>query len=538
MRSSRLLTASFISTVPFTIVIKAVILSGRICNGRTQVVVDYERITQDNVVKALQTALPSFERNIAEINYLWEYYKGKQEILNREKNIRPEINNKVVVNIAQEIVAFKIGYQLAEPLQYTARMQSSSDNAELYEQKLEQVTQLNTLMFAEDKAAHDRDLFEWLCIAGIGFRMIQADTDDVATNYEQLDDSPFEIYTLDPRKACVVRSSLYHNKPLMAIYKTKDVENDKPIYNVYTEDVLYTIKDDNVINSRAHTYGSIPIIEYRLNNARMGVFEPVLDALDAINNIESNRLDDVEQTIQSLIKFVNCNIDDKKIEQMRKLGAVKVKSIDPALKADIDVIKTDLDQSGVQALKDDLYKSVIKICGMPNSGDAASSSDTGAAVLLRDGWTLAEAHAKSYELQFKTAEREFLRVVLNICKQSIKTDFSLNSKDIEFSFNRRNYENILVKSQVLTTMLSSDKIHPQLAFQSCGLFTDPDAAYKQSCEYVEDNKEDEQDDTQADTDNLILPASQPATPEPDKGVTTVINSVRDIKSTHALNEKE
>ena len=139
-------------------------MSGRVCNGRTQVVVDYERITQDNVVKALQTALPSFERNIAEINYLWEYYKGKQEILNREKNIRPEINNKVVVNIAQEIVAFKIGYQLAEPLQYTARMQSSSDNAELYEQKLEQVTQLNTLMFAEDKAAHDRDLFEWLCI--------------------------------------------------------------------------------------------------------------------------------------------------------------------------------------------------------------------------------------------------------------------------------------------------------------------------------------------------------------------------------------
>ena len=216
----------------------------------------------------------------------------------------------------------------------------------------------------------------------------------------------------------------------------------------------------------------------------MGVFEPALPLLDALNSIESNRLDGVEQTVQSLMKFINCDITEDGFTDMLKLGAIKIDSRD-GVAADVDIIQNTLDQQQTEVTKNDIYDAILNICGMPKS-TSSSGGDTGAAVLLRDGWTMAESHAKSFELQLKKAERNTLRVVLNICKQTSDCDIDLRIRDIELVFNRRNYENIQVKAQVLTTMLSSTSIHPELAFQACGLFSDPDAAYAKSMEYKEE----------------------------------------------------
>lgn len=459
--------------------------------GRKIIYADCESIDESNVVAVLQESLIAHGFNAGQISYLWNYYKGVQPILMRKKDVRPEINNTVVENHAQELVAFKIGYQLAEPLQYTCRMQG--DKAEdgkansTYEKTLADVNELNTLMFAEDKASHDRDLFEWMCVCGVGYRMCEVDEKfDVVEG-----DAPFDVYTLDPRETFVVKSSRYHHRVLMSVLIARSYDTNDLIYTVYTDDMYFEIVNGEIVDSKPHTYKHNPVVEYRLNNARMGVFEPVLPLLDAINAVESNRLDDIEQIVQALMVFKDCDISGEDFDEMREKGAVKVKSLDANVKAAIEMLSNPLDQAGTQTVKEDLYQSVVNICGMPNrNGQGGSTSDTGAAVLLRDGWTLAESHAKSYELQFKRSERDFLRVVLSICKQSKDSDLDLRIRDIELAFNRRNYENILVKSQVLTTMLGTDKIHPQLAFQACGLFSDPDAAYKQSCEYVEANSMD------------------------------------------------
>ena len=459
--------------------------------GRKCIYADYDVITPENVLQALQDTLPHHLFNVIQINYLWNYYKGEQPIIHREKDVRPEINNKIVENHAQEIVAFKIGYQLAEPLQYTCRMLSDDSDAG-YEKALTNVTELNTLMFTEDKASHDRDLFEWMCICGVGYRMCEADI------LEDMEDgsAPFEIYTLDPRNTYVAYSSSYQHKQLMSVWVGRTRDN-LPIYNIYTDHDFYRIVDDRIVELRSHTYRFNPIVEYKLNNARLCVFEPVLPLLDAINALESNRLDDVEQIVQALMVFKDCDISYDDFETMREMGAVKIKTLEPQIQAAITMLTNPLDQTGTQQIKEDLYQSVLNICGMPNrNGQGSSTSDTGAAVLLRDGWTLAESHAKSYELQFKRAERNFLRVVLSICAQSAYSKLNLRIRDIELAFNRRNYENILVKSQVLTGMLQSQKVHPQLAFQACGLFTDPDAAYKLSDEYIAEQEKKQQEQMQ------------------------------------------
>ena len=440
--------------------------------GRRRIYSEYPQVTADNVAQVISDSMAAFGANRAQESYLWSYYRGRQPILDRVKDVRPEINNRIVENHAKETVDFKVGYQLAEPVQYVSRTGENED------EKSEQIKTLNTLMYADGKPEKDHDLFEWMCVCGVGYRLVTANQDAEAG------DAPFRLYTLDPRQTFVVLSSEFHHRPLAAVWVAVAPVSHDETFNVYTPDAYYRVEGGRVIDQAPNALGGIPIVEYELNSSRQGVFEPALPILDAINAVASNRMDSIEQTVQSLMKFVNCDIDRETFAAMLELGAVKVRSVD-GLQGDVDFITNDLDQTQTQVTKDDLYQALANIVGMPNTnGTSGSSSDTGTAVLLRDGWTLAESHAKGYELKWKAAEREVLRVVLRICSVSDEP-VDLTLRDIEMAFNRRNYENALVKSQVLTTMLSNDRIDPELAFQHSGLFTDPEAAYLQSKRHYE-----------------------------------------------------
>ena len=232
----------------------------------------------------------------------------------------------------------------------------------------------------------------------------------------------------------------------------------------------------------------IPIFEYPANNARLGAFEIVLPMLDAINNVASNRMDGIEQFIQSFIKFVNCDIDEEQFKALKEMGAIKVKSVDGSV-ADVSIVTQELNQMQTQTLVDYLYQTILTICGMPNRNGGSSTSDTGAAVMMRDGWTLAEARAKDSELMFKQSENEVLKLILRIIRdtEGLSEDiYNLRLKNISLQFTRRNYENVQSKAQVLVSMLQQNKIHPRLAFQHSGLFTDPESAYQLSKDYSEE----------------------------------------------------
>ncbi len=445
-------------------------ISGQL-HGRRVLRTDESEVTDKNVLTILEKALPWHWKNRSEIQYLWGYYKGRQPILDRTKAVRPEICNHIVENRANEVVEFKSGYLLGEPLQYVSR--GDGDGI------AEGITLLNEYVFAEEKAAKDKELADWFHICGTAFRMILPD------ELGREDDAPFEIYTLDPRNTFVVYHNGLGDEPVLGVRYVKD-ENGIVHYSCYSRDTYYEIVESKIVRAEPHLLGDVPIIEYPLNLARIGAFELVLPLLDAINLTDSNRLDGVEQFIQSLMLFHNVDITSDDYERLREEGAIKFRDIDPQTVADISYLTNSLNQSETQTLVDHMYQTVLTICGMPNRNGGTSTSDTGSAVIMRDGWSAAEARAKDTELQFKKSERRMLRILLNICHTL--TDIRLKVHDVEIRFTRRNYENVTQKAQVLDLMLKNEKVHPRLAFEHSGLFTDPDLAYAISEEYIKEQE--------------------------------------------------
>ena len=255
--------------------------------GRTVIYTDVEEVTAENVVEVLKSASDSNQSNVSDIKYLYDYYKGKQPILDRVKTFNDTINNKIVENRANEIVAFKTGYFLSAPIQYIDMGEDEvTDDLKL----------INGWADLESKESADLDLAEWLSICGTGYRM-------VLPKQERLDDSdsPFEIFTLDPQTTFVVYSSKLGHKPMMGVTFFQLADEDKSVYYVYTQSEFFIISEDAIQERQSHALGTVPIIEYPANKARLGDFEIVIPLLDAINNMQSNRADGVEQFIQAIL---------------------------------------------------------------------------------------------------------------------------------------------------------------------------------------------------------------------------------------------
>lgn len=449
--------------------------------GRRVIFYDDIEITRDNVREVLSHVMPIHRQNAAQIEKLYRIYRGDQAILRKTKEIRPEINNMIVTNFANQIVTFKTGYLLGKPIQYVSRGERTS---ELSDSVSAEIDSLNRYASDCDKAARDVELAEWFHICGTSYRYINSD------KYADENESPFEIFTLDPRFAFVVYSNEIGNKPLFAV-QISNKRNGVRIKNVWTRNRLFKIREDKssnpaIITEEPHYLGRVPIIEYPANNARLGSFEIVLSLLDAINAAFSDLADGREQFINALMIIKGADITDEQIKQVRELGGIKV----PA-DGDVKYLVSELNQTQNGETINLMIDTMLEIVGMPKrSGGSGGTSDNGIAVILRDGFADAEARASDTERIFKKSENELLRIALRIC--NAKRGMNLLLSSVEPHFTRQNTDNLLAKVQALTTMLASDKIHPRLAWQLSTLVSDPESAYTISQEYEQYRIEQEE----------------------------------------------
>ena len=462
-------------------------LKNKVYTGRQQLFTSLEP-NRENLPKILEQIFPKHLINSEEIDYLYNYYKGNQDILQRTKPIRPEINNKIVENHAYEIVEFKTGYTFGQPIQYVQRQRE--DNHEENEQvETNRVSVLNELMYINDKATKDRLLGEWMNICGTGYRLVLPSDEE-----EPL--SPFEIETLDPRASFVIYSTGFGKKPILGGTYVKFL-NDREEINyklgVYSDkyywEVLYDgLGETKIINETPHILKTVPIVEYPANPSRLGVFEPVLELLNALNNVASNRMDGIEQFIQSIMKFVNCDISTDDFKELKNLGAIKISS-DEGKQADVDIITSELNQDQTQTYVNYLYQTILTITGVPDR-ESSSGGNTGQALTIGQGWINAEARAVAMEQMFKSSELKFLKIVLRIMEDSSHIDIKgIKLSDIDVKFNRNKTDNLIVKTQGLQNMLEAG-IHPRIAIANSNLFADPEQVFVDSVEYLRKWKED------------------------------------------------
>ena len=440
--------------------------------GRKIIYADYneEDMNTDTITKIMNDVFTVHMENANEIDYLEKYYKGYQPIIGKVKEIRPTINNTVVENNAYFITEFKKSYVFGEPIQYVQRGDIANP----------EVAILNSYMLAEDKYPKDTELAESLYIAGIGHRLILPDINE---------DSPFSIENLDSKETFIVYSSYLPHKKLFACTYTKGVKDSTIRGSIYTKNAYYTLNKEitstsfNVEFVQNHILGAIPIFEYYLNKSRLGIIEVVMDILNQLNRVTSDEIDGLEQFVQSILVFVNQDIDKQDFEDLLDLGAVKIATNDPSRPADLKLLSNNIDHSNTKILHDRLFNTALNIVGIPKNSDKASGGDTGQARMLGEGWTMADERAKQDEMEFKRCAKPELDMILRICKLAPYSEIKkLTLKDIDQKFTRNKSDNFLVKSQGLMNQIQSG-VAPDVAMTTSGLYSDTNEAFNKSMEF-------------------------------------------------------
>lgn len=435
--------------------------------GRTQIFTSAEEIDASNARAVLDAAILVHNTNVEQIDYLYDYYKGKTDILQRTKQIRDDILNQINENRAKEIVDFKTSYLVGEDIVYSVSDEELSETVDV----------LNQLCKLEGKSTRDYNLVEWQMIAGTAYRAVLPKDE-----YEE-GDCPFTIDTVDPRQSFVIYANDIHRKPMACVYMVTD-DDGVTWYWMYTHDACYKMNDDDeeFVESNSWTLWHLPIIEYPANSVRMGAFECVIDLLNAINELDSSREDAVQQFIQALLVLVNCKLPEGyTTTTVAQSGLIELVS-NAENPAKIEMLCNELNQEQTQTLKNDLYDAVLTICAMP-SRNTTDTGSNGLAVIYRDGWTAAETAARTSQKMIEQSEFDALRLMLRICEES--GVLSIPLRELHIDFTRNHYENLEMKTAVLIQLLSNDKVHPLTAYEVCGLFADPNAKYRLGMEWLE-----------------------------------------------------
>ena len=432
------------------------------CYGRKIAYTDVETITQDNIVKVIVQCIGAFYFNKMAIEYLWNYYKGDQPIRYRVKISNEDIINKICENHSYEWVQFKVAQTYGEPVQYISRKDDDETN--------NAVDELNDYLVDANKQEKDIEAGEWQSATGTSFKAVQFANGDI----------PFRIVAPSPMNTFIIynRST---REPIPAVQELKDIEGNW-YKQCYTDSHECKIVNSSVQDWKVHAFGSIPIVEYPNNPSRLSDIELVIDIMDAVNNMQSNRMDGIEQFVQAWIKFVNCEIDEEEFKKMKINHALVVKSINKDNKSDVDVMTQELNQTQCQVAKENLIDNALSILAIPNK-QSNTGGDTQGAVQLRNGWDFSKSRAKLKDPIVKTAEKRLAKLVLNAIR--IKDhDLGLSMRDFEVQINHSPQDNMYTKAQTLYQLLQAG-IHPLVAVKTVGLWGDAEKTYLVSKPYFD-----------------------------------------------------
>ena len=289
----------------------------------------------------LEYCLKQHQGTLARLNKLSDYYDGKQDISNRTFG-NPNIpNHKIVANHAKYIVDIATGFLVGNPIAYSGS----------------QVDKILDEYSRMDIISHDTELEKDLSVFGIGYELMYLAPVDEG-------DTEIRIKSIDPRGIFVVTDDTVDKNPLFGVHYQQRFKLDGSLnyylINVYTEDKIFTYHAKglskgqmSLFEESEHYFGAVPVVEYRNNEERQGDFEQQISQFDAYNLLQSDRINESEQRVNSILFIKGFTLGE---DNLTHDSIIETTEKDSDLKWLIKEIKEADNEVLRKALLDDIHK--------------------------------------------------------------------------------------------------------------------------------------------------------------------------------------
>lgn len=419
--------------------------------GRKRIYTDYTEVNKENVRKIVLDALNKHIVNASDIEELFKIAKGDMGLV-RKKEIRAEIDIKAIDPIASQIIDFKVGFEHGTPISYIQRanLDSANPDGTLEEVKKDdlRIATLNEMMREIDKSGKDLKLAEYIKKCGIGYRFIYPSKRRNAF-------SPFDMAILNPLRTFIIYTNDVFCRKLLSVTYTENETTKIKKFGAYTDEFYFEFDntDNSPVSVKPNPIGINPIIEYDNNDDIMGSFEKEIPLIDALNVVTSDRVNDICQTVQSILWLHNTKLDEQQKGELVDGGVIQTQQTADGKDAKIQYVNAPLNQTEIQTLSSSLKERILESAGVPKLSEA--SNTTGEAMRVTNGWHTAETQAKISELMWRASEDETLEVCLAFIKNSNKNQndiASLSLRDIDYKMYRSENYDIVSRVNAFVTL--------------------------------------------------------------------------------------
>lgn len=385
-------------------------------------------------LKALISCLKEHTESIERFSMLKDLYDGKHAILDRSKVQTDLANNKLMINHAEYITDFATAYFMGNPIKYTFPEEETrtDDDSLLQAFRKANITQVDT------ELARDLSIF------GIGIEYVYQDKEGNTKSTN-----------LDPRTAFLIVDDTVEENTLIGIHRIKkrDEENKEivEVIKAITDNTVYTFEFKNnvlnLINEEVNIFNQVPMIEYWNKVNKKGDFESVISLINAYNLLQSDRVNDKEQYVDSLLVLYGTLAGDnseeklKTARELKRLGLLELSEGDK-----VEYLSKTFHEADVELLKKSIIEDIHKISKVPNLTDenfAGNSSGVAMKYKLLGLEQLAQTKEEYYRIGLKERIKLYANI-LNIKMISIDVD------NIEMTFIRSLPVNELEIAQLIT----------------------------------------------------------------------------------------
>ena len=493
--------------------------------GRKNIYTDQTNINETNILNILSSCFPTHIENANRMKFLLDYEKGKQP-LQRKKTVRTEIDVKCVDNLAHAIANFKTSYEFGNTITLIQRGERDSGEGK---DESEGISMLNECFASESVTKVQQDIARYVEICGLGYSYI-----DFKKNRE-MGDSYFSYCSLNPLTTFIIKSSYYiDHRPMIAVTFRTD-EQGNTYFTCFTDDNRYEVENlvkvlpsgakeekwqlaDRKYNPIKNMIGKIPITEWELRPDRTGCFEREIPQMDALNIMESDFINGLDQNVQSIwhsndVEFATD--ENGEVQKPKSNDWVQTFTTDSGKTPFIKPMTIPYDFKGILDNITQTRNSILQNACVPQRNDNNGGS-TGVAMSDATGWSSAEMSASQVQAMQEASKMNEVKIALRVIqntpdindkksrlfkKKNSNPLKELTFNDVAISVKRQKTYEMTVKTNALATMLSHG-VYGLHAIKEINFFSDPSQVWEDSKDGIEKYQKSIYDKSSTNEKNL------------------------------------
>lgn len=310
----------------------------------------------------LSQFLQRFEtEKLPRLNKLYNYYLGKQDILNKQATDTGKPCNKVVVNFCQSCVDTYNGYLTGVDINY-----DSADDIE----EIKEVLNYNDVHTA------DTDLLKDALICGRATELEYIDEEGQIRFKSISPRNSFPIYddTVEEKLLYGVRFSAIRNENNTIEYMI-DVYSDIEIKHYRATQLLSAIQ---FVSIEPHYFKQVPMVFMKLNSEELGVFEGIMSLQDAYNELLSSNIDDFDSFADAYLVFKGILPEADELNEMKTHRALVIGE-----DSDVSYLTKDINNTNVENMLEIIDEKIHTIALFPDFNDDKFMSASGIALKMK-----------------------------------------------------------------------------------------------------------------------------------------------------------